>query len=162
MQSERDELQSKVSSSHTDCWCCCFFPRHLHREKQQGRTISATGDKTKDVFETATSQTIDWVQFRGHQNTNTRVLGVAQLFSPSPFTVILLSPQHRGKRIMDACPVGFGAATLGQVFGKVSQETADAAVDAALAGGVRLFDTSAYYGAGQSERMLGRSLCQRP
>ncbi len=58
--------------------------------------------------------------------------------------------------------LGFGAATLGNLFREVSDEDAHAAVDAAWAAGVRYFDTAPHYGLGLSERRLGEALRGRP
>ncbi|MFJ2741137.1 aldo/keto reductase [Streptomyces sp. NPDC087440] len=59
-------------------------------------------------------------------------------------------------------PLGFGAATLGNLFAEVSDDDAHAAVDAAWAAGVRYFDTAPHYGLGLSERRLGAALRGRP
>ncbi|GLW06206.1 oxidoreductase [Microtetraspora sp. NBRC 13810] len=57
---------------------------------------------------------------------------------------------------------GFGAAPIGNLFTAVSDEQARAAVDAAWAAGVRLYDTAPHYGLGLSERRLGAALRDRP
>jgi D-threo-aldose 1-dehydrogenase len=51
--------------------------------------------------------------------------------------------------------LGFGAAALGNLYTPVSDETAQAAVDAALAAGLDYFDTAPHYGFGLSESRLG-------
>lgn len=58
--------------------------------------------------------------------------------------------------------LGFGAATLGNLFAPVTDEAAHAAVDAAWSAGVRYFDTAPHYGLGLSERRLGEALRARP
>ncbi|GGZ95280.1 oxidoreductase [Streptomyces spiroverticillatus] len=63
---------------------------------------------------------------------------------------------------MPVSALGFGAATLGNLFREVSDEAAHAAVDAAWAAGVRYFDTAPHYGLGLSERRLGEALRGRP
>jgi D-threo-aldose 1-dehydrogenase len=65
---------------------------------------------------------------------------------------------------MDKTPVGlgFGAATIGNLYRAVSDETARGAVDAAWDAGVRYFDTAPHYGLGLSERRLGAALAGRP
>ncbi|KAL8208827.1 hypothetical protein R6Q57_008239 [Mikania cordata] len=54
--------------------------------------------------------------------------------------------------------VGFGASPLGSVFGPVSDEEAIAAVREAFRLGINFFDTSPYYGATLSEKVLGKAL----
>src|SRR5262245_1988588 len=55
-------------------------------------------------------------------------------------------------------PLGFGAAPLGNMFRKIPEAEATAAVDAAWQQGIRYFDTAPLYGAGLSETRLGRAL----
>lgn len=54
--------------------------------------------------------------------------------------------------------LGFGAATLGNLYVPISDEDVRAAVTAALECGIRYFDTAPYYGFGLSERRLGDAL----
>jgi len=54
--------------------------------------------------------------------------------------------------------LGFGGAALGNLFQAVDDETAQRAVAAAVAAGVRYFDTAPHYGLGLSERRLGAAL----
>src|SRR5581483_4332756 len=56
---------------------------------------------------------------------------------------------------------GFGAASLGNLFHAVDDETAAQAVAAAFDAGVRYFDTAPHYGLGLSERRLGAALAGR-
>jgi D-threo-aldose 1-dehydrogenase len=58
--------------------------------------------------------------------------------------------------------LGLGAAPLGDLFDKVEDDEAAALIGAAWDGGVRYFDTSPWYGRGQSEHRLGRALYRRP
>lgn len=58
--------------------------------------------------------------------------------------------------------LGFGAASIGNLYRAVPDEQAAAAVDAAWDGGVRYFDTAPHYGVGLSERRLGAALSGRP
>jgi D-threo-aldose 1-dehydrogenase len=58
--------------------------------------------------------------------------------------------------------LSFGAAAIGNLFTPVTDETAQAAVDAAWDAGVRYFDTAPHYGLGLSERRLGAALRDRP
>ncbi len=54
--------------------------------------------------------------------------------------------------------VGFGGAPIGNLFTAVTDEQAEAALEAAWAGGVRYFDTAPHYGLGLSERRIGSAL----
>src|SRR4051812_9617882 len=58
--------------------------------------------------------------------------------------------------------LGFGAAPLGNLAEEISDETAQATVDAAWDTGIRYFDTAPHYGIGLSERRLGAALADRP
>ena len=58
--------------------------------------------------------------------------------------------------------LGFGAATLGNLYAPVTDAQARAAVDAAWDAGIRYFDTAPHYGLGLSERRLGAALADRP
>jgi D-threo-aldose 1-dehydrogenase len=58
--------------------------------------------------------------------------------------------------------LGFGGASLGNLYRVTGDDEAGAAVDAAWAGGVRYFDTAPHYGLGLSERRLGAALSARP
>ncbi|WP_210415911.1 aldo/keto reductase [Humibacter ginsenosidimutans] len=60
------------------------------------------------------------------------------------------------------CPLGFGAASIGNLYRAVSDERAAAALDAAWQGGIRYYDTAPHYGLGLSERRLGAFLRQKP
>ena len=54
--------------------------------------------------------------------------------------------------------LGFGAAAVGNLYTAVSDAAAAATIAAAVAGGIRLFDTSPFYGHGLSEMRLGKGL----
>lgn len=54
--------------------------------------------------------------------------------------------------------IGFGASTLGNLYNPISDAVSRSAVDAAIVGGVGLFDTAPFYGFGLSERRLGDAL----
>lgn len=56
---------------------------------------------------------------------------------------------------------GLGTAPIGGLFQEVTDEQAKATIDAAWAGGIRLFDTAPHYGLGLSERRLGAALAGR-
>jgi D-threo-aldose 1-dehydrogenase len=56
----------------------------------------------------------------------------------------------------------FGGAPIGGLYAPVDEDAALATLDAAWAAGIRAFDTAPHYGAGLSERRLGRFLAGRP
>src|SRR5512135_903070 len=58
--------------------------------------------------------------------------------------------------------LGFGGASVGNLYQQTADEEAGAAVDRAWAGGIRYFDTAPHYGLGLSERRLGAALRGRP
>lgn len=59
---------------------------------------------------------------------------------------------HTGLSVTE---LGFGAASLGNLYHPVSDADARAALDAALAGGLSYIDTAPHYGRGLSERRVG-------
>lgn len=69
-----------------------------------------------------------------------------------------------GATDMEISPIGLGglqfaaSGMAGRVYTTVDQDTVDAIVAAALAGGVDWFDTAEMYGRGESERMLATAL----
>lgn len=67
-----------------------------------------------------------------------------------------------GRTGLEVSVMGFGGASIGNLFRAVDDTTAHDAVDAAFDAGVRYFDTAPHYGVGLSERRLGRALAQRP
>jgi D-threo-aldose 1-dehydrogenase len=58
--------------------------------------------------------------------------------------------------------LGFGGASIGNLYHEISAEGATAAMDAAWAGGIRYFDTAPHHGLGLSEERLGAALRDRP
>lgn len=54
--------------------------------------------------------------------------------------------------------LGFGAASLGNLYRVIDDGIAEAAVVAALDAGIQIFDTAPHYGQGLSERRIGRVL----
>lgn len=54
--------------------------------------------------------------------------------------------------------IGFGTAPLGNMFRDVSEEEAEAVIEAAWENGIRYFDTAPFYGAGLAELRLGKVL----
>ncbi|WP_421724254.1 aldo/keto reductase [Bauldia sp.] len=57
--------------------------------------------------------------------------------------------------------IGFGAWAIGGTWGEVSQQDAEAALNAALDAGVTFIDTADVYGAGRSEQIIGKVLSER-
>ena len=70
--------------------------------------------------------------------------------------------QARPLRGLAVSELGFGGASLGNLYIETSDADARASVDAAWDGGVRYFDTAPHYGLGLSERRLGAALAGRP
>ncbi|MGW2418725.1 aldo/keto reductase [Streptomyces sp. NPDC001709] len=63
-----------------------------------------------------------------------------------------------GRSGVQVTPLGFGAATLGNLYRPMDDEQAGEAVRAAWQRGIRYFDTAPHYGLGLSERRLGAAL----
>ncbi len=70
--------------------------------------------------------------------------------------------QARPLRGLAVSQLGFGGASLGNLYVETPDAQARASVDAAWDGGVRYFDTAPHYGLGLSERRLGAALAGRP
>ncbi|HVG47398.1 MAG TPA: aldo/keto reductase, partial [Rubellimicrobium sp.] len=58
--------------------------------------------------------------------------------------------------------IGFGAAHIGELYGKVSEEDSRATLAAAWDLGIRYYDTAPWYGRGLSEHRLGGFLRTLP
>jgi aryl-alcohol dehydrogenase-like predicted oxidoreductase len=67
-----------------------------------------------------------------------------------------------GSTGLDVPILAFGASSLGQEFRRITLDEALASVRAALDGGLRLIDTSPFYGRGMSEVLLGLALRDVP
>jgi len=63
-----------------------------------------------------------------------------------------------GRTGLAVSPLSLGGAQFGQQYGPVGVEQARQVVHAAIDSGVNLIDTSAFYGRGESERILGEVL----
>ncbi len=59
---------------------------------------------------------------------------------------------------MTAARLGLGCAPIGNLYRAITDDEATATIDAAIAGGIRFFDTAPLYGHGLSERRLGAAL----
>ncbi len=77
--------------------------------------------------------------------------------TPRPIGVRKLGRTHAS-----VTEFGLGTAPLGDLFDRVDDDEAAEIVAAAWDGGARFFDTSPWYGRGQSEHRLGRAVYRRP
>jgi D-threo-aldose 1-dehydrogenase len=73
-----------------------------------------------------------------------------------------LKTRRLGRTSVSVTELGLGTAPLGDLFERIEDDEAAAIVGAAWEGGVRYFDTSPWYGRGQAEHRLGRSLYRTP
>lgn len=69
-----------------------------------------------------------------------------------------LPTRRIGRCPFDLSVLGFGGAPLGDLYVRLDDETAIAAVEAAGQGGITLFDTAPLYGYGLSEHRIGTGL----
>lgn len=67
-----------------------------------------------------------------------------------------------GSGAIDLTVMGFGGAPLGNLYTAITEDAADATLDAAWDAGIRIFDTAPLYGFGLSEERFGRALAERP
>ncbi len=67
-----------------------------------------------------------------------------------------------GRSSVEVSELGFGGASIGELFHKVPEEDAIAAIRTAWDLGVRFFDTAPWYGRGLSELRTGAGLRDRP
>jgi D-threo-aldose 1-dehydrogenase len=74
----------------------------------------------------------------------------------------LMRCRKLGASALSLTEIGYGAATLGNLYASINESTARAVVDTAWLAGVRYFDTAPYYGFGLSERRLGDALRCHP
>lgn len=70
--------------------------------------------------------------------------------------------KRQGKAGLSFTELGFGAAPLGNLFKAITEDEAQAILDAAWAAGVRYFDTAPLYGLGLSETRLNHFLRGKP
>ena len=70
--------------------------------------------------------------------------------------------QRQEGRALTFTELGFGTAPLGNLYKAISDEEAEAILEAAWAGGVRYYDTAPLYGLGLSETRLNRFLRGKP
>lgn len=69
-----------------------------------------------------------------------------------------LAPRPLGRSGLAVSTLGFGGAPLGDLYAKLDEATAVATVEAAIAAGITLIDTSPLYGHGLSEHRIGAAL----
>ncbi len=69
-----------------------------------------------------------------------------------------LAPRPLGRSGLPVSTLGFGAAPLGDLYARLDEALAVATVEAAIAGGVTLIDTSPLYGHGLSEHRIGAAV----
>lgn len=73
-------------------------------------------------------------------------------------TISALPFRPLGRSGLRVTPLGFGGAPLGDLYAQIDEASAVATVEAALASGVNLIDTSPLYGHGLSEHRIGAAL----
>ena len=73
-----------------------------------------------------------------------------------------LARRKLGRTDVEVTQLGLGGAGLGDLFDIVDDRDADATLRAAWDAGIRYYDTSPWYGRGQSEHRFGRALYRRP
>lgn len=73
----------------------------------------------------------------------------------------MLESRQLKKTELQLSSIGLGCWQMGGDFGEISDETAHKVLMRAIEEGIRFFDTADVYGAGQSERLLGRYISQR-
>lgn len=71
-------------------------------------------------------------------------------------------PVPLGQTGLELTQLGLGTAPLGNLLAEISEDQAEAAFAAAIAAGVRYFDTAPFYGYGLAEERLGRALKPLP
>jgi aryl-alcohol dehydrogenase-like predicted oxidoreductase len=67
-----------------------------------------------------------------------------------------------GRTGLDVAVIGFGAMTIGGIYGPVDDAVSLEALHAAIDAGMNFIDTSDAYGAGHSETLIGKFLKDRP
>ena len=73
-----------------------------------------------------------------------------------------LARRKLGRTDVHVTQLGFGGAGLGDLFDIVDDADAHGALTAAWDAGIRYYDTSPWYGRGQSEHRFGRAMYRRP
>jgi D-threo-aldose 1-dehydrogenase len=74
----------------------------------------------------------------------------------------VIARRRLGTTEVEVTELGFGGASLGELFVPVSEKDALATLDAAWDSGIRYFDTAPWYGRGLSELRIGSGLRDHP
>lgn len=74
----------------------------------------------------------------------------------------MIGTRQIGRTGLHVTEVGFGTAPIGTLYAPCPREQAMAALEAAWAGGLRLYDTAPHYGFGLAERRVGDFLRDKP
>jgi D-threo-aldose 1-dehydrogenase len=77
-------------------------------------------------------------------------------------TFTLSALKRVGSTSLSLPAFGFGAAHLGELYGRLTEAEVWATLDAAWAAGIRFYDTAPWYGRGLSEHRLGAFLKTKP
>lgn len=77
-------------------------------------------------------------------------------------SIDLAARRRVGSTALSLPPFGFGAAHIGELYGKVDEADSQASLNAAWDNGVRYYDTAPWYGRGLSEHRLGGFLRTKP
>ena len=88
--------------------------------------------------------------------------GLRARFALSTMETKMIPLRPLGNSGLELPEFGLGTAPLGNLFMVLSDEQAEAVLEAAWQSGVRFFDTAPWYGRGLSEHRLGRFLRQKP
>src|SRR5687767_2317821 len=73
-----------------------------------------------------------------------------------------MEKRRLGRTGLEVTVVGFGAMTIGGIYGPVDDAVSVKALHEAIDGGMNFIDTSDAYGAGHSEQVVGTFLKERP
>src|SRR5262245_12549888 len=73
-----------------------------------------------------------------------------------------IATRHLGDTDVTMTQLGFGGASIGELFVRVTEREAQATLVAAWDAGIRYFDTAPWYGRGLSELRTGASLRDHP
>lgn len=74
----------------------------------------------------------------------------------------VIARRRLGRTSVEVTELGFGGASIGELFVPVTEHDAIATIDAAWDSGIRYFDTAPWYGRGLSELRIGSGLRDHP
>lgn len=83
---------------------------------------------------------------------------VSDPYTPAIASAGRLADKRFGTSQVELPALGFGAASMGNLYRAVSDQDAEATLQTALAKGFRYFDTAPHYGFGLSEARLGKAI----